>query len=238
MEPFTARLSVAERAEACAVRVAPRREGAAVLREAGITVAAFWHTGALSPLAVLSLATAGAGPLAVLHAPEEAAAVAAVEAAAEGGEAAEEAAPVAAAASAGAAALSSLHAECLAACKTAVLAAPHAPGRELHLIALPGGAPVFWCALARRGATHTHATRARTNNTHENTHAHHAQPCAFPAPAPARPLLPPAHSPPTHAPLTRPPVRVVPTGSLTLFRAPPRAITLRSRPSACLSSWI
>lgn len=128
MAAFEAQLSVAERGEACAVQVEPRRDGAAALRGCGISVAAFWHTGALAPLTVLSVATAGAGPLAVLRA-------------AASGEGGPDGGPEAAAA---ASPFAALHAECLAANKTAV-AAPHAPGRELHLVAVPG-APCFWCA--------------------------------------------------------------------------------------------
>ena len=128
MAAFEAQLSVAERGEACAVQVEPRRDGAAALRGCGISVAAFWHTGALAPLTVLSVATAGAGPLAVLRA-----AVSGEGGPDGGSEVAAVASPFAA-----------LHAECLAANKTAV-AAPHAPGRELHLVAVPG-APCFWCA--------------------------------------------------------------------------------------------
>ena len=127
MAAFEAQLSVAERGEACAVQVEPRRDGAAALRGCGVSVTAFWHTGALAPLTVLSVATAGAGPLAVLRA------AASGEGGPDGGSEAAVASPFAA-----------LHAECLAANKTAV-AAPHAPGRELHLVAVPG-APCFWCA--------------------------------------------------------------------------------------------
>ena len=127
MAAFEVQLSVPER-EACAIQVEPRRDGAAALRGCGISVTAFWHTGALAPLTVLSVATAGAGPLAVLRA------AASGEGGADGGSEA----------TAAASSFAALHAECLAANKTAV-AAPHAPGRELHLVAVPG-APCFWCA--------------------------------------------------------------------------------------------
>ena len=164
MEAFEAQLSVAERGEACAVQVEPRRDGAGALRGAGVSVSAFWHTGTLVPLTVLSVATAGAGPLAVLRAAGSG------EGGADGGsEGVHAASP-----------FTALHAECLAANKTAV-AAPHAPGRELHLVALPG-APCFWCAPAAAAA----ARRARRANRGLRSRNWHAPPPAPHAPPPPR----------------------------------------------------
>lgn len=136
MERFKAQLSVAERGEACGVRVEPRGASGALLRSSGVSVTAFWHTGALAPLTVLSVATAGSGPLAVLRPLGDGDGDAPLP----DGDASNDAAA--------ASAFAALHAECLAANKTAV-AAPHAPGRELHLVAMPG-APCFWCAPAPR----------------------------------------------------------------------------------------
>jgi hypothetical protein len=145
MAPLAARLRVAERADSlCEVDVHPVRwEGApgdggaqleTSLRErcAGcVTVTAFWHTGAQHPLAVLALASAGWAGLVAVLTPRCASG--------EEGQGGGDSSPHHP--------LARLHAECLAAPKTAV-AAPLASGRELHLVAVPGS-PCFWCVAWR-----------------------------------------------------------------------------------------
>lgn len=155
MERFIGQLSVPERGgEAYAVRVEPRGASGALLRSSGVSVTAFWHTGSLAPLTVLSVATAGAGPLAVLRPLGDGDGDASLP----DGDTANDATA--------ASAFAALHAECLAANKTAV-AAPHAPGRELHLVAMPG-APCFWCAPAQRARCAARQTgpRAATLSPH------------------------------------------------------------------------
>lgn len=147
MAPLAARLRVIERADSlCEVDVHPVRwEGApgdggaqleTSLRErcAGcVTVTAFWHTGAQHPLAVLALASAGWAGLVAVLTPRCA------PAAGEPGQSAQDSSTHP---------LARLHAECLAAPKTAV-AASLTSGRELHLVAVPGS-PCFWCVAWRR----------------------------------------------------------------------------------------
>jgi len=148
MAHFAARLRVAERADSlCEIDVLPLArsdvEGSRSAVEVSLaercagclTVTAFWHTGALHPLAVLSLATGGWASCVAVISPRSGAPSATVAQEQEGGSAQQHHLLHG---------LARLHAECTAATKTAV-AAPLAPGRELHRVAVPG-ATRFWCA--------------------------------------------------------------------------------------------